>query len=410
MAVAAAGTAVAAVLLALAPANAVLGLVRTLSQITTGKVLPYSTCAPLSNTTPIAFKPIDVVDAKHEQLPLGEEWYNSLEEPTLVRAPGAVQATREFLSDWKEQSFKLRSPRVNCTLVPRSLVAAPECWVNGAPATMTLGELVGGVATPDTYGGFMSFATNYAPFMSIFDNVNFFYRNDLFLTNLVDRPALTAGFHANIFERSGTIQVEGHKLWLFMRPEDFAQKLWSFPIGAFVAPGALCDGAFQDIELTYAVTSPGDIISFPRAWPHFVVTLPGPGVMINFRADLSSQLIRPLDTRVPFLEKVSVIASILWFKVLKRANSIESKFLPARLDATAPNPASVTKYFDQTRDALAATDPSAYTVSPIYAQLCERLVSETSEEARAGGARGLSKRETARRADLVQLSCAHLAA
>lgn len=140
----------------------------------------------------------------------------------------------------------------------------------------------------NTYTGFKSL--NYSHFLPLEKddsgiNLNEFDRVDIFFGNL-KKATVTAKFHANVLERSSTLQITGEKMWLLMKPQDFLSKLGVYYIGPYNALHSACAEDLENIELSAIHTQPGDMLLFPINWPHIIYTLPGPNLMLNFRNNI----------------------------------------------------------------------------------------------------------------------------
>jgi hypothetical protein len=133
------------------------------------------------------------------------------------------------------------------------------------------------------YAGFRSLNySDYLPLNNSNVDLNDVTRSDIF----IGYPAttqVTAGFHSNNFEKSITVQIVGEKVWLTMRPEDFFGVLGGYSIGAYNAARDVCVNQLEKFEMQTVRTGPGDILSFPKAWPHHIYSIAGPNIMINFR-------------------------------------------------------------------------------------------------------------------------------
>merc|ERR1712159_371480 len=107
---------------------------------------------------------------------------------------------------------------------------------------------------------------------------------DLFLGDLAEDVS-TAMIHANQFEISTTVQVLGEKIWSFVDPECMWTEFEAYHIGGSIFPYRIGADAWERCEITTVHARPGDVIAFPKAWPHQIYTLHGPNMMINFRSD-----------------------------------------------------------------------------------------------------------------------------
>lgn len=134
------------------------------------------------------------------------------------------------------------------------------------------------------YAGFRSLNySDYLPLNTSDTDLNGITRSDIF----IGYPAttqVTASFHSNNFEKSTTVQIVGEKVWLTMRPEDYHGTIGAYTIGAYNAALNVCVNQLENIVMQTVRTGPGDILSFPKAWPHHIYSIAGPNIMINFRS------------------------------------------------------------------------------------------------------------------------------
>lgn len=138
----------------------------------------------------------------------------------------------------------------------------------------------------NTYTGFKSLNfSNYealhVPEDGILD-LSTFSRTDIFLGNPSDHK-VTASFHSNNFEESSTLQLVGEKIWLLMPRESFYGRFRAVAIGAYNAIANTCIDDLAKTPLQAVRTGPGDVLRFPKAYPHHIYSLAGPNIMINFR-------------------------------------------------------------------------------------------------------------------------------
>lgn len=136
----------------------------------------------------------------------------------------------------------------------------------------------------NTYAGFKSL--NYSDFEHLQDdillNLEDFSRTDIFLGHPSD-DKVTASFHSNNFEKSSTLQLVGEKIWLMMPRESFFDRFGAVAIGAYNAITNPCTEDLAQVPLQAVRTGPGDILRFPKAYPHHIYSLKGPNIMVNFR-------------------------------------------------------------------------------------------------------------------------------
>lgn len=138
----------------------------------------------------------------------------------------------------------------------------------------------------NTYAGFKSLNySNYVPLDTKKDGVldiDTITRTDIFLGH-PENTAVTASFHSNNFEKSATLQIVGGKVWLMMPKESYFDLFQATAVGSYNAAANVCTEDLAKVPLQAIKTVPGDIMKFPKAYPHHIYTLGGPNVMINFR-------------------------------------------------------------------------------------------------------------------------------
>lgn len=96
------------------------------------------------------------------------------------------------------------------------------------------------------------------------------------------KTAITATLHAAITARSMSVQFTGSKTWMFISPEDYMGHFGGWPTNAGSYPTRM-PAKDSSIGVFLYKSEPGDVVFFPPAMAHMVVTHPGPNVMVNFR-------------------------------------------------------------------------------------------------------------------------------
>jgi len=173
----------------------------------------------------------------------------------------------------------------------------------------TLGRLVHHGSARGTYRSVLSFNySSYAPILQpltdagMFEGVPFPDRADIFLGDL-EQDKATAKFHVEQFEVSTTVQVVGDKLWSFMTPACWHREMQTMRLGAVAYPYYVAADAWERCEVTTILARPGDVVVFPKAWPHMLHTMAGPNIMVNFRSD-AVDLTSPVDVAVLMMVKI----------------------------------------------------------------------------------------------------------
>merc|ERR1712054_752167 len=64
--------------------------------------------------------------------------------------------------------------------------------------------------------------------------------------------------------------------------------------GPMAFPYYVAADAWERCEVTTVLARPGDVVVFPKGWPHQLYTMAGPNVMVNFRSDVID-LTSPVD-------------------------------------------------------------------------------------------------------------------
>jgi len=173
----------------------------------------------------------------------------------------------------------------------------------------TLGHLVHHGSARGTYRPILSFNySSYAPILQpltdagMFEGVPFPDRSDTFLGDLEHDKATTV-MHINQFEVSTTVQVVGDKLWSFMTPACWHREMRTFRVGPMAFPYYVAADAWERCEVTTVLARPGDVVVFPRGWPHQLYTMAGPNIMVNFRSD-AVDVTSPVDVAAMMVSKI----------------------------------------------------------------------------------------------------------
>jgi len=379
--------------------RATLGFFRVVTAVFTSKY-PLAMPCHYDPNTKLRLVPAKEVPASEVPRPLGEEWIDALTEPVVVRSGGGKARAERFLRDFGHEEVGVRAiPHLTQAVArPATILTAGHLSdYNMTEKGIKLSELLAPTGSPGDgfeflYGSFLSLNHTYAALDGLVDE-KYFYRNDIFVGRLAV-PTVTATFHANVLEKSATYQVLGHKLWLFLTPEDYHSCFQAFPVLAVKMPGSLGECRLKDVDLSYAVTGPGDIIAFPRGHPHFVLTLEGPSLMVNHRVD-------DVKLTVNFLKPgLSTFDRLAFFTAL-----ISAKFTGAFMSGGRDNPRrpwqaaipGVILNYHVSAHALTGTRPSD-SMEPFWQQLCRTVKAELPR----------SEGEASERAAMFDRACAHM--
>jgi len=385
--------------LVLSDTRAALGWLRILSAVTTSNYPLSMPCDfdPASNLTLV---PARELPASLLPRPLGEAWIDALSQPVVVRTGDGEQRAESFLRDFGHEVVRVRAldHLTQAFARPATVLTAGHIGdFNCSEKDVKLSDLLAPEGSPADgdeylYGAFMSLNHTYAALDGLVDE-KYFYRNDLFMGRLAV-PTVTAPFHSNVLEKSATYQIVGHKLWLFLSPEEFHSCFQAFPVLAVKMAGSLAECRLRDVELSYAVTGPGDVVAFPRGYPHFVLTLEGPSLMVNHRVDdvrLAASFLQPgLST----LDRFSFFTALLAAKFTGSFMS-GGRDNPRRPRQAVP-PGVIVDYHLSAHRRTRARSPDS--MEPFWRQLCSTV--------RAGLPR--DEPAAAHRAAMLDGACSHV--
>lgn len=204
-------------------------------------------------------------------------------EPCVIRNAVSSAQIQQYLDETGDLKFNLKY--IPSTGRMGNPLLEPKYFGTDQRRDCSINQLMArDAACSDHYTGFKSL--NYTHYLSLNSsavNLDEYSRTDIFVGSPT-QPRVTASFHCNSFEQSTTLQLVGEKDWLMMRPVDFFGKLQAFALGAFNAAYSVCVNDLEDIPIQAVRTGPGDVLRFPKSWPHHIYTLPGPNLMINFRS------------------------------------------------------------------------------------------------------------------------------
>mmetsp|Transcript_12928 Transcript_12928/g.19446 ORF Transcript_12928/g.19446 Transcript_12928/m.19446 type:complete len:376 (+) Transcript_12928:126-1253(+) len=248
-------------------------------------------------------------------------------EPCVIRNAVPREQLDQFIANVGDNNFNLK--RIPSEGRMGNPLMEPHYLGTDNRADCSVNDLINrNPACLDHYTGFKSL--NYSHY-TVLNNTNLdlndFSRTDIFI-GYPAKPKVTASFHSNSFEKSSTLQLVGEKEWLMMKPTDYFGLFQAFALGAYNAAYSVCVNDLEKITMQTVRTGPGDILRFPKAWPHHIYSLEGPNVMINFRS---------FDMR-PWLPQdfVAVISEIV--------SAFNSKDIRIRTEFCNPDEATPTNY------------------------------------------------------------------
>lgn len=205
-------------------------------------------------------------------------------EPCVIRNAVPDENIDAFLTENGEEEFVVKvfsNPEFigNPLMEPSSLLTRDKETVK-----CTINEFINDKEVcKNAYTGFKSLNySNYIALNTTAYNMEDFSRTDIFI-GYPTETKVTASFHSNNFEKSTTIQITGEKIWLMMKPESYYTVFKAYALGAYNAAFNVCVNDLEKVELQTIHVFPGDLLSFPKAWPHHIYSIAGPNIMINFR-------------------------------------------------------------------------------------------------------------------------------
>lgn len=204
-------------------------------------------------------------------------------EPCIVRNGVSSESVKQFLSENGHQKFIVKDLPTSDNI--GNPLMEPVRFSAITTRVCSFEDLIGeSEDCVNVYSGFKSLNyTQYLPLNSSHLNLQDFTRTDIFLGS-PQKDTVTASFHSNNFEKSSTLQLYGEKIWLMMSREDYHGQIGAYSVGAYNAAYSVCVSDLEKITLQAVHTYPGDILRFPKAWPHHIYSLAGPNIMINFRS------------------------------------------------------------------------------------------------------------------------------
>ena len=204
-------------------------------------------------------------------------------EPCVIRNAVSQEQLDAFMAESGDNGFVVKE--INTGVVIGNPLLEPNALDTENRRYCTLNEIAAeNEKCLDMYAGFRSLNySNYVALNSSSLDLARFSRTDIFL-GYMSKTQVTASFHSNNFERSSTLQVVGKKDWLLMSPQAYMDHIQAYSLGAYNAAHNVCVNALDKMELQTVRTGPGDVMNFPKAWPHHIYSIAGPNIMINFRS------------------------------------------------------------------------------------------------------------------------------
>jgi hypothetical protein len=247
-------------------------------------MLPYKTTFQFLFTGKHSIKPdCDFRTPKLNLEPVKECSVAGPNEPCIIRNGVSTEMVDKFLSDNGEQRFIVKDLPTSDNI--GNPLMEPVRFSSITTTSCSFSELIGGKeGCTNVYSGFKSLNfSHYLPLNNSDLRLEDYTRTDIFLGS-PSKDTVTASFHSNNFEKSSTLQLYGEKIWLMMKPEDYYETIGAYTVGAYNAAWSVCVSDLEKITLKAVHTYPGDILNFPKAYPHHIYSLAGPNIMINFRS------------------------------------------------------------------------------------------------------------------------------
>ncbi|CAE7572746.1 unnamed protein product, partial [Symbiodinium microadriaticum] len=205
------------------------------------------------------------------------------EEPCVVRNGVSDDQVKQFLTENGHQRFVVKDLPTSSNI--GNPLMEPVRFSTITTRVCSFEDLIGEAEDcVNVYSGFKSL--NYTHYMTLGSDhlkLQDYTRTDIFLGS-PEKDTVTASFHSNNFEKSSTLQLHGEKIWLMMSREDYQNPIGAYSIGAYNAAHSVCVSDLEKVTLQAVHTYPGDILNFPKAYPHHIYSLKGPNIMINFRS------------------------------------------------------------------------------------------------------------------------------
>jgi hypothetical protein len=211
-------------------------------------------------------------------------WNGEPLEPCVIRNAVSQAKIDRFIQENSHHKFLVRGTKIKAeALLGNPLLG--QLSLGDQRMFCSIDEVIHDETCKNMYLGFRSLNYSHYEVLESLPQLRLtdFTRTDIFL-GFLNQTMTTASFHSNNFEKSTTLQLMGEKIWLLMKPQDFYTHLGGYSVGGFNAAYSVCLDDLADIPFQVVHTYPGDLMRFPKAWPHDIYSFPGPNIMINFRA------------------------------------------------------------------------------------------------------------------------------